>query len=187
MRLGWLMVACCLGLSACSNLDPRLNPAGALFAQRMTHLTETYNQRYGTHYPVPHLSIEDMSSRPTVVSAAEYSAWTVHINRLWVLKDPCTVDHEALAHELAHLFVYYDKYGPPQTALLNTAKGMQLVAMNGPGLLQDSTVEHGPEWQAKARALGADPCREGYCYSAKPYKKYPLSCPATQTELAVVR
>ena len=174
MRSGWLVLLCG-SLSACSNLDPRLDPQGALFTRQVQRMTEDYNRGHGTRYPVPQLAEEEMASLPSVVGAADYSRWTIHINKLWARKDPCIVMQEALAHELAHLFVYYDEFGPPQTAFINTSKGMTLVAMNGPGL-QDSTVEHGSEWQAKARQLGADPCREGYCFSERPYKKYPPSC-----------
>jgi predicted SprT family Zn-dependent metalloprotease len=95
------------------------------------------------------------------------------------------VQHEALPHELAHLIIYYEKYGPPRTAALPTPNGIKLVAMNGPGL-QDVSDEHGQEWQQVARDLGADPCKEGYCYSTKPYKDFPLKCAAEKHELTVV-
>jgi hypothetical protein len=175
MRSGMVVLLCCGLLAGCSNLDPRLDPQGALFTQDVQRMTEDYNHVHGTRYPVPQLNEDEMASLPSVVGAADYSRWTIHINKLWVRKDPCTVRREALAHELAHLFVYYDQFGPPQTAFINTSRGMQLVAMNGPGL-QDSSVEHGSQWQVKARELGADPCREGYCFSERPYKKYPPEC-----------
>jgi hypothetical protein len=175
MQIGMKAVLVCSALTACTNMDPRLSPEGALFVKQAAGLTDAYNRRHGTHYPVPHLSLDAMPGQASVVGTADYSAWTIHINPLWAQKDPCTVRKEALPHELAHLFVYYDQYGPPQTATLFTRDGLKQVAMNGPGL-QDSSEEHGPAWQGMARALGADPCREGYCYSAQPYKKYPPDC-----------
>lgn len=178
------LLFCLAALAGCSNVDPRMDPQGALFAAQLTRMTGDYNAAHGTRYPVPQISLDAQGLPDSVVGAADFSHWTIHINPLWVHKDPCLVDQEALAHELAHLFVYYDEYGPPQSALLNTAKGMQLVAMNGPGLA-DLSEEHGAAWQSKARALGADPCREGYCYSARPYRKYPITCAGTETALAL--
>lgn len=171
-RAVWL---CALALAGCTSVDPRLSPEGALFTDRLTALTESYNQAHGTHYPVPKLSLDEMPAQPSIIGEAEFSTWTVHINRRWVQKDPCIVRDEALPHELAHLFIYYNKYGPPQIAYLDSPKGMQLVAMNGPGL-QDYSTEHGGDWQAMARSLGANPCAEGYCQAAH-IKRYPLTCP----------
>ncbi|HEX2667393.1 MAG TPA: hypothetical protein VHP13_03375 [Gammaproteobacteria bacterium] len=165
----------CLSLAACTHMDPRLNPQGVLFAEQLDGMTARYNLAHGTDYPAPQLSLDAMPAQPSVIGTADYSAWTIHINSAWLKRNPCLVQGEALPHELAHLFVYYDKYGPPQTVTLNGRRGPVQVAMNGPGL-QDLSEEHGKEWQATARALGADPCREGYCYSAKPYKKYPPDC-----------
>ena len=178
---GFLLLSM-ISLAGCSSMDPRLDPTGLVYSRQVSRMTSGYNAAHGTHYPVPQLSLDAMNLPTSVVGAADFSHWTVHINPLWVKKDPCLVDREALAHELAHLFVYYDEYGPPRSALLNTDKGTRLVAMNGPGL-QDLSSEHGAAWQAKARALGADPCKEGYCYSARPYKKYPIACAGEETAL----
>lgn len=180
---GFLLLSLAV-LAACTSMDPRVNPTGALFAQQIDRMTGGYNATHGTHYPVPQLSVDAQGLPDSVVGAADFTHWSIHLNPLWVKKDPCLVDREALAHELAHLFVYYDEYGPPQSALLDTGKGMQLVAMNGPGLA-DLGEEHGAVWQAKARALGADPCKEGYCYSDRPYKRYPIACAGTETALAM--
>ena len=180
------LLFCLVLLAGCGSVDPRMDPQGALFTAQLTRMTSDYNALHGTQYPAPRISLDAMGLPSSVVGAADFTHWTVHINPLWVEKDPCLVDREALAHELAHLFVYYDEYGPPQSALLNTGKGMQLVAMNGPGLA-DVSEEHGAAWQAKARALGADPCKEGYCYSARPYRKYPITCEGTETALAMAK
>lgn len=171
-------------LAGCSSVGTSLSPDEALYSRQISRMTDDYNAAHGTHYPVPRLSLDAQGLSTSVVGAADFSHWSIHINPLWVKKDPCLVDQEALAHELAHLFVYYDEYGPPQSALLDTGKGMQLVAMNGPGLA-DLGQEHGAAWQTKAKALGADPCKEGYCYSDRPYKKYPIACAGTQTALAL--
>lgn len=173
-----------LSLAGCYTLDPRVDPTGVLYSQQLSRMTSDYNAQHHTHYPAPQLSLDAMNLPDSVVGAADFTHWTVHINPLWVKKDPCLVDREALAHELAHLFVYYDEYGPPQTAMLSTPSGARLVAMNGPGL-QDLSTEHGVDWQAKARALGSDPCKEGYCPSDRPYKRYPISCAGTETALAM--
>lgn len=175
-----------LALAGCSNLDPRLDPTGLVYSQQVSRMTEHYNAAHSTHYPVPQVNVDAVALPDSVVGAADFTHWSVHINPLWVKKDPCLVDREALAHELAHLFVYYDEYGPPQSAMLSTSTGAKLVAMNGPGL-QDLSTEHGAAWQAKARALGADPCKEGYCHSEKPYKKYPITCAGTETALVMDR
>jgi hypothetical protein len=176
----------CVGLllSGCASMDPRVNPTGVLFAQDLQQLTDSYNREHGSHYPVPKLSVDAIGLPGSVVGASDYSAWTIHLNPEWVAKDHCLVEREALPHELAHLIVYYDKYGPPQNALLPTPTGTRLVAMNGPGL-QDLGDEHGARWQTVARDLGADPCKEGYCYAARPYKKYPLTCIPEKRALAV--
>lgn len=171
-------------LTGCANMDPRADSTGMLFAQDLQQLTDGYNRGHGTHYPVPKLSLDPIGLSASVVGASDYSTWTIHLNPDWVAKDHCLVVREALPHELAHLIVYYDEYGPPKTAELPTPKGMRLVAMNGPGL-QDVSDEHGAQWQVVARELGADPCKEGYCYAAKPYKKYPLTCATAKRELAV--
>lgn len=171
-------------LTGCASMDPRADPTGVLFARDLQRLTDGYNREHGTHYPVPKLSLDPIGLSASVVGASDYSTWTIHLNPAWVAKGDCLVAREALPHELAHLIVYYDEYGPPRTAELPTPKGMRLVAMNGPGL-QDVSDEHGPEWQVVARELGADPCKEGYCYAARPYKKYPLTCATAKRELAV--
>lgn len=180
---GFLLLSL-VALAGCSSIDSRMDPTGALFAAQLTRMTGDYNAAHGTRYPVPQVSLDARGLPDSVVGAADFSHWAIHINPLWVKKAPCLVDQEALAHELAHLFVYYDEYGPPQSALLNTGKGMQLVAMNGPGLA-DLGEEHGAAWQAKARALGADPCKEGYCYSARPYREYPIACAGTETAVVM--
>ena len=165
----------CLLLAGCSSMDPRLQTQADSFSRQVTQLTDSYNRDHGSHYPVPKVVVDPRGLSQSVIGAAAYSSWTIHLNAEWVEKDVCMVDQEALPHELAHLFVYYDKYGPPQTAMLSTASGPKLVAMNGPGL-QDVSEEHGAAWQTMARALGADPCKEGYCPSPRPYKKFPLQC-----------
>jgi hypothetical protein len=180
---GLLVLALGGMLSACASMDPRVDPTGVLFAQELQQMTQSYNQEHGTHYPVPHLTLDPDGLPASVVGAADYSTWTIHLNPVWVQQDHCLVQQEALPHELAHLIFYYDKYGPPETAPLPTRNGIKLVAMNGPGL-QDMSDEHGSAWQALARSLGADPCKEGYCYSDRPYKKYPLTCNAEKRELA---
>lgn len=176
----------CLGLvslAACANVDPRVDLYGLGYTQRVSEMTAHYNATHGTHYPAPQVSLAPIELPDSVVGAADFTRWSVDINPLWVKKDPCLVDREALAHELAHLFVDYDEYGPPRSAMLSTRRGATLVAMNGPGL-QDLSEEHGTAWQDKARALGADPCKEGYCHSARPYKRYPIICAGTETALA---
>jgi hypothetical protein len=165
------------GLSGCTNFDARLDPQGILFAQQVSRLTAHYNDSHGTHYPVPQVSTDDIGLPASAVAASQYSTWSIHINPAWVRRDSCLVIREALPHELAHLFVYYDEYGPPQTAMLPTTEGTKLIAMNGPGL-QDLSSEHGPAWQEKARQLGANPCREGYCPAANPYRREPPDCGA---------
>jgi hypothetical protein len=172
-------------LAGCASMDPRVDPTGVLFAQDLQQMTDSYNSEHGTHYPVPHLSLDAIGLPDSVVGAADYSTWTIHLNPIWVQQDHCLVEHEALPHELAHLIFYYHEYGPPKTATLPTRDGMKLVAMNGPGL-QDVSEEHGPEWQAVARDLGADPCKEGYCYSDRPYKRYPITCTTDKRALAAV-
>lgn len=162
MRWAWLVFIC--SLAGCTHFDSRLDPQGILFAQRLTLMTHEYNRVHGTDYPVPQLYVDDMGLPDSAIAASQYSTWSIHLNPAWVKGDACLVVEEALPHELAHLFVYYDEYGPPQTAMLATPEGTKLVAMNGPGL-QDVSSEHGPAWQTKARALGAHPCREGYCRS----------------------
>ena len=142
-------------LAGCDSLDPRMDPTGLVYSQQISRMTTDYNAAHGTRYPAPQVSLDAMNLPDSVVGAADFAHWTVHINPLWVKKDPCLVDQEALAHELAHLFIYYDEYGPPQSALLSTPTGAKLVAMNGPGL-EDVSEAHGATWQAKARALGAD-------------------------------
>jgi hypothetical protein len=156
-------------------MDARQTSQAAALNRQAAQLTATYNRSHGTHYPAPSLKIDSQGLGDSIIGAAEYSSWTIHLNPEWVEKDVCMVDQEALPHELAHLFVYYDQYGPPQTAMLPTPQGPKLVAMNGPGL-QDMGEEHGSAWQKMARDLGADPCKEGYCYSPRPYKKFPLKC-----------
>ncbi|HEY1992169.1 MAG TPA: hypothetical protein VGH71_06865 [Gammaproteobacteria bacterium] len=181
MRIGkGFLLLSLLSLAGCTNLDPRLDPTGLVYSQQVSRMTGAYNAAHGTHYPVPQVNIDAMNLADSVVGAADFTHWSLHINPLWVKKDPCLVDREALAHELAHLFVYYDEYGPPQSAMLSTPLGAKLVAMNGPGLA-DLGEEHGAAWQVKARALGADPCKEGYCYSERPYRKYPITCAGTET------
>jgi hypothetical protein len=165
----------CLLLAGCSSMDAHQTTQDAAFNRQLAHLTANYNHSHGTHYPVPLLSMDGSGLGDSVIGAAEYSSWTIHLNPEWVAKDVCMVDQEALPHELAHLFVYYDEYGPPRTATVPTSMGPKLVAMNGPGL-QDVSEEHGVAWQKVARDLGADPCKEGYCYSLRPYKRFPLSC-----------
>lgn len=172
-----LMILLGVLLAGCAGMDPRTDPTGVLFAQDLQRMTDSYNSEHDTHYPVPRVSLDATGLPASVVGAADYSAWAIHLNPDWVAKDDCLVLREALPHELAHLIVYYDKYGPPKTAELPTPRGMRLVAMNGPGL-QDLSDEHGSQWQAVARDLGADPCKEGYCYSPQPYKKFPLRCAA---------
>jgi hypothetical protein len=179
-----LVVLLSMLLGGCASMDPRMDPTEVLFAQYLQHLTDSYNREHSTHYPVPKLSLEPIGLSASVVGASDYSTWTIHLNPDWVAKDHCLVEQEALPHELAHLIVYYDEYGPPRTAELPTPKGMRLVAMNGPGL-QDVSDEHGAQWQMVARELGADPCKEGYCYAARPYKKYPPTCAPAKRELAV--
>ena|ERR1700733_6491831 len=172
-------------LAGCAGMDPRMGPTGVLFAQDLQRMMDSYNSAHGTHYPVPNLSLDPIGLPSSVVGASDYTAWTIHINPDWVAKDDCLVVREALPHELAHLIVYYDEYGPPKTAELPTPRGMKLIAMNGPGL-QDLSDEHGAQWQTVARELGADPCKEGYCYAARPYKKYPLTCAPAKRALAAV-
>ncbi|HEY1773238.1 MAG TPA: hypothetical protein VGH91_08610 [Gammaproteobacteria bacterium] len=179
-----LVVVLGMLLAGCASMDPRVDPTGVLFAQDLRHLTDSYNSTHGTHYPVPRLDLESIGLPDSVVGASDYSSWTIHLNPDWVAKDHCLVEKEALPHELAHLIVYYDEYGPPKTAELQTSAGTKLVAMNGPGL-EDLGEEHGAQWQAVARELGADPCKEGYCYAARPYKKYPLTCAPAKRALAV--
>ena len=165
----------CLLLAGCSSMDPHLQTQADSFSRQVARLTAQYNHAHGTDYPVPKLVIDSKGLSESVIGAAAYSSWTIHLNAEWIERDVCMVGREALPHELAHLFVYYDEYGPPQTAMLPTSTGPKLVAMNGPGL-QDLGEEHGATWQQVARDLGADPCKEGYCYSAQPYKKFPLHC-----------
>jgi hypothetical protein len=169
-----LLVLCCM-LAGCSSMEPRMQSQANSFSRQVSQLTDSYNLAHGTHYPVPKLQIDSSGMTQSVIGAAAYSSWTIHLNAEWVEKDVCIVNQEALPHELAHLFVYDDKYGPPQTAMLPTPLGLKLVAMNGPGL-RDLSEDHGLAWQTKARALGADPCKEGYCYSPLPYKTHPLHC-----------
>jgi hypothetical protein len=179
-----LVVLLGLLLAGCASMDPRMDPTGVLFAQDLQRMTQQYNAAHGTHYPAPRVSLDAMGFPASVVGAADYSAWTIHLNPAWAAKDDCLVAREALPHELAHLIVYYQRYGAPRNVQLPTPNGMKLVAMNGPGL-QDVGDEHGAEWQTVARELGADPCKEGYCYSTRPYKKYPLTCIPEKRALAV--
>jgi hypothetical protein len=177
MKLGALCVVLAgLILAACSSVDVKVTTPEAALRQQMMHLVDNYNSIYGAHYPMPQLRVEIFSNSPTVIAAADYSDWAVLVNQTWVDKNLCLVSKEALPHELAHLFVYYDQYGPPQTVMFSAAHGAEMVALNGPPLLQDTMDEHGPAWQVKARALGAHPCKEGYCRTKHPYRRFPLQC-----------
>jgi hypothetical protein len=186
MKLGALCIVLAgLILAACSSVNVKDITPETTLRHEMTQLVDHYNSIHGTNYPTPKLKIEDFNNFPSVVAAADYSDWTVLINQSWVNKDMCLVYKEALAHELAHLFVYYDQYGPPQTVLFPTTRGAEMIALNGPPLLQDTMDEHGRAWQEKARALGAHPCKEGYCRTTHPYRKFPLHCPELAQKLAL--
>src|SRR4051812_48292555 len=113
----------CLLLAGCSSMDPRLQSPTDSFSRQGGQLTDSYNLAHGTHYPVPKLEIDPSGMADSVIGAAAYSSWTIHLNAEWVEKDVCMVDQEALPHELAHLFVYYDKYGPPRNATVPTPLG----------------------------------------------------------------
>jgi predicted SprT family Zn-dependent metalloprotease len=162
------------------------SPEEAALTNQMSRLVTAYNQRHGTDYRVPAVSFEDHPDQPTTIASADYSRWSVNVSKTWMKKDPCLVAHEAVPHELAHLLVDMRHYGPPETMTLMTREGPKLMAFNGPPPLEDRSDEHGPEWQDMARELGAHPCREGYCRSARPYSKYPLVCDDTRSaDLAV--
>jgi uncharacterized protein YceK len=162
-------------LTGCGSIGSVQDPQEALVIDRVTQLMTAYNAAHGTHYDVPQVVFDDSLDRPSEIAAADYSRWTLHFNRLWLVKSPCMLYKEAVPHELAHLVVDYQKYGRPQTVLMNTTKGAQLVAMNTPPL-QDSADEHGRAWQDVASSMGANPCKEGYCRDPRPYSKYPMRC-----------
>ena len=183
--LALLFVA--LSLAACADAPAVDRSEEMLIDSTVVQLTADYNRTHATRYPVAHVRFQDFPNQPSTVGGAEYSRWTIVLNPLWVRRDLCTVCKEAIAHELAHLFVDYDDYGPPRTVLIDTTRGMQFLSLNGPPHFQDSATEHGPAWQAKARALGADPCKEGYCHDPHPYRRFPLICSDLQRQLAVYK
>lgn len=162
-------------LSGCGSIGSVQDSQEALVIDRVTQVMTAYNAAHGTHYDVPQVVFDDYLERPSEIAAADYSRWTIHFNRLWLTKSPCMLYKEAVPHELAHLVADYQQYGRPQTVLMSTARGAQLVAMNVPPL-QDSADEHGRAWQEVARAMGANPCKEGYCRDPRPYSKYPMRC-----------
>ena len=172
-------------LTACADAPAVDRSEEMLIDHEVAQLTVDYNRAHATRYPVPLVRLRDFPNQPSTVGAADYSRWTIVLNPLWLRRDLCTVYKEAIAHELAHLFVDYDDYGQPRTVLVNTRHGMQFLTLNGPPLLQDSATEHGLAWQEKARALGADPCKEGYCYDPHPYRRFPPTCPDLEHQLAV--
>jgi len=174
-------------LSACSSVEPKYTLQEMELQQRATMLLADYNARHSTHYPAPTLSVDPQLEASGVVASADYALWTIKVNAQWVEKDFCLVYKEAVAHELAHLLLNFQQYGSPQTAVVTTRTGTEIVAFNGPTALRDSDEEHGPDWQAMARDLGADPCKEGYCRDPRPYSKYPLTCSAGSAAVASVR
>ena len=170
------MLLICSLLSACSSMEALQSPEEASLTMQMSRLVADYNQRHGTDYRVPSVLFEDHADQPTTIASADYVNWSVSVNKTWMKKDPCLVAHEAVPHELAHLLVDVKHYGLPETTILDTREGPKVVAFNGPPPLEDRSEEHGPEWQDMARELGADPCREGYCRSLRPYSRYPWAC-----------
>jgi hypothetical protein len=170
-------------LGACSTVDPRLNTQQSVLDGKLQRLLADYNARHHTHVEVPVLKIEDNTDQPGKIAEADYSTWSISVNGLWLKKDPCIVYKEAVAHELAHLLVYYQQFGAPRAATMLTRTGPVVVAFNGPAELQDSSLEHGKVWQDMALELGAHPCEEGYCRSAHPYSKSPLTCSAADYAL----
>lgn len=180
------MLLVCSLLSACSSMEALPSPEETSLTTQMSRLVAAYNQRHGTDYRVPQVQFEDRLDQSTTIASADYASWSISVNKTWMKKDPCLVAHEAVPHELAHLLVDVRQYGLPETMILATRKGPKVMAFNGPPPLTDRSDEHGPEWQGMARELGADPCREGYCRSARPYSKYPLACADTgSADLAV--
>lgn len=180
------MLLVCSLLSACSSMEALQSPEEASLTTQMSGLVGAYNQRHGTDYRVPQVLFVDHLDQPSTIASADYAGWAISVNKTWMKKDPCLVAHEAVPHELAHLLVDVRQYGLPVTTILATREGPKVMAFNGPPPLEDRSEEHGPEWQDMARELGADPCREGYCRSARPYSKYPLVCADTgSTDLAV--
>ena len=170
-----LILACSL-LTGCGGLPQRHSPQEAALTNQVVKMVTDYNRRHGTRYAVPSMIFEDRPASPTMIASANYTMWSIRVNKLWIKQDPCLVFKEAVAHELAHLLVYYQEYGEPITVTLQSRTGAHIVAFNGPPMLQNSMDEHGKAWQTMARELGADPCKEGYCYSPRPYSKYPLVC-----------
>ncbi|HEY4128938.1 MAG TPA: hypothetical protein VGN70_12895 [Gammaproteobacteria bacterium] len=164
-------------LGACSSVQPKLDDAQqAVLGNKLQRLLADYNTRHRSHVQMPVLTIDDDTDQPAMIASANYSTWSISVNRVWLKKDPCIVYKEAMAHELAHLLADYHQYGMPRAATLITRTGPVVVAFNGPHELEDSSVEHGKEWQDMALELGAHPCEEGYCRSAHPYSKTPLTC-----------
>ena len=181
-----MLLACSL-LSACSSMEALQSPEEASLTTQMSRLVVAYNQRHGTNYRTPLVMFEDHLDQATTIASADYASWTISVNKTWIKKDPCLVAHEAVPHELAHLLVDVRHYGLPETMILDTREGPKVMAFNGPPPLEDRSDDHGAEWQDMARELGADPCREGYCRSARPYSKFPLACAdAGSADLAVV-
>ena len=173
------MLLICSLLSACSSMEALQSPEEAALTAQMSRLVAAYNQRHGTDYRAPLVLFVDQADDPTTIASADYADWSISVNKSWIKKDPCLVAQEVVPHELAHLLVDVQHYGPPESVTLLTREGPKVVAFNGPPLLEDQSEEHGPEWQVMARELGAHPCREGYCYSPRPYSKYPLACGMT--------
>ncbi|HEY3860103.1 MAG TPA: hypothetical protein VGM47_10900 [Gammaproteobacteria bacterium] len=171
-------------LGACSSVQPQLDDTQqTVLGTKLQRLLADYNTRHHSHVQMPALSIDDDTDQPAMIASANYSTWSISVNRLWLKKDPCIVYKEAMAHELAHLLVDYVQYGMPRAATLITRTGPVVVAFNGPQDLEDSSIEHGKDWQDMALELGAHPCEEGYCRSSHPYSKTPLTCSAADYAL----
>jgi hypothetical protein len=163
-------------LSACSSVEPQVDSQQSVLDAKLQGLLAGYNARHHTAIEIPALTVADDTDQPGMIASANYSTWSISVNRVWLKKDPCIVYKEAVAHELAHLLVDYQQYGAPQAATMLTDKGPVVVAFNGPQELQDSSLEHGLAWRDMALELGAHPCEEGYCRSSHPYSKSPLTC-----------
>lgn len=172
-------------LTACSSLNPRTENQQTLLDTKLRHLLAAYNTRHGTHIQLPRITVADQPDQPSMIASTDYATWSISVNPAWIRKNPCLVYHEAMAHELAHLIADYLQYGKPRSAILMSRNGPFTVAFNGPPALQDPGDEHGKLWQTLAFELGANPCKEGYCYDPQPYWKTPLQCPANDVAWAL--
>lgn len=143
----------------------------------VANMVTTYNAQNGTHYPQPNITFLQ-SDLPDIVGDADYGTWTLQFNASWVEQKPCWILKEGVPHEVAHLFVEYDQYGPPRTAYVEGPNGSVPVTFNGPKPLTDDATLHNDKWRAMAAKLGANPCKEGYCPDPHPYStSNPPPCP----------